>query len=110
MRISVFMPSTGLFYAPGLAKPVVIDTDQLPKPEAETLQQLAQAARLFDPSISHDVPTSPKVRDAQQFEIHVEDGGQSRTIRVAEPMSHQGPLADFVRLVREHARRARSKS
>ena len=50
MRITVSMPSTGVFYSPGLARPVVIDVDQLPKETADKLKALADRAGIFDQS------------------------------------------------------------
>jgi hypothetical protein len=110
MRITVSMPSTGIFYAPGLAQPVVIDTSTLPAAVAAKLERLADAARLFEQAEA--APTGPgKHRDAQEFVITVEAEGKERTLHFADPIESiaNAPLREFVELVREEAQRERQK-
>ena len=109
MRITVSMPSTGVFYSPGLARPVVIDVDQLPKETADKLKALADHAGIFDQSNTLEFPPPMGMRDAQEFAITVEDGDRSSTIRWAGPSDavRNERLREFVDLVRKLARPAR---
>jgi len=109
MRITISMPSTGIFYAPGLARPVVIDSDKLPKPVAKKLERLASDAKLFEPTEAEPSAAPDKLRDAQETVITVEAEGKERTIRVADPVGSiaNKSLRDFVALVREQADRLR---
>ena len=113
MRITVSMPSTGLFYSPGLSRPVVLDVDGMPKDIADKLKALAKRADVFDHGDTvEEKPSSQKppsqMRDGQQFIIHVEDGEKQQTLRVAEPFAGDSPMKEFVQLVRDQANLARS--
>lgn len=110
MRITVSMPSTGIFYAPGLARPVVIDSDELPAAVAEKLKRLADDAELF--AQAEAPPSAPgKRRDVQETVIIVEAEGKERTLRVSDPIgSIANPsLREFIELVRERAELQRRK-
>jgi Emfourin len=109
MRITVSMPSTGVFYSPGLARPVVIDVDQLPTETAEKLKALAERAGIFDQSNALEFPPAKGLRDAQEFAITVEEGDRRSTIRWTGPTDalRNEWLREFVDLVRKHARPAR---
>jgi hypothetical protein len=107
MRITVSMPSTGLVYAPGLARPVVLDVDGMPKDIADKLKALAKRADVFDHGDTAEKPSS-QMRDGQQFVIHVEDGEKQQTLRVAEPFAGGSAMKEFVQLVRDQANLARS--
>lgn len=111
MRITVSMPSTGLVYAPGLARPVVIDTDELPPTVARKLERLADDAQLFEQTDTTFGTGSGKSRDAQETSITVEAEGKERTFRVTDPIGAiaSKPLREFVMLVREEAERLRQK-
>ena len=111
MRITVSMPSTGIVYAPGLARPVVIDSDQLPTPVAEKLERLANEAKLFEPAEAEPRAAPDKLRDAQETVITVEAEGKQRTIRVSDPVGSMTnkSLREFVALVREQADRLRQE-
>ena len=109
MRITVSMPSTGIFYAPGLAQPVIIEVDQLPKEIGEELRVLAERAGIFDQLDTLALGNSKHVRDAQQTTITVERGEKRRTIQLSDPVPEisNEPLREFIRRVREQARSAR---
>ena len=109
MRITVSMPSTGIVYAPGLARPVVIDSDKLPTPVAQKLERLAAESKLFESTEAEPSEAPDKLRDAQETVITVEAEGNQRTIRVADPVGSitNKSLRDFVALVREQAERLR---
>jgi hypothetical protein len=103
------MPSTGIVFAPGLARPVVIDSDKLPAPVAQRLERLAAEANLFEPTEAAPSAAPDKLRDAQETVITVEAEGKERTIRVADPVGSitDKSLREFVALVREQADRLR---
>lgn len=103
MRITVSMPSTGFVFAPGLARPVVIDVDALPAAEAANLKALAQDAGVFDAAAPLTIPADPKTRDAREVVIDVEDGSRRRMLRIAEPSPLAPPLQRFVDAVRAQA-------
>jgi hypothetical protein len=111
MRITVSMPSTGLVYAPGLARPVVIDTDELPATVARKLERLADDAKLFEQTDTTLGTGSGKSRDAQETLIAIEDEGKERTFRVTDPIGAiaSKPLREFVMLVRQQADRLRQR-
>ncbi|MGH6743019.1 MAG: protealysin inhibitor emfourin [Bradyrhizobium sp.] len=109
MRITVSMPSTGIVYAPGLARPVVIDSDKLPTPVAQKLERLAAESKLFEPTEAEPRAAPDKLRDAQETVITVEAEGKERTLRIVDPVGSiaNKSLRDFVALVREQAERLR---
>ena len=111
MRITVSMPSTGIFYAPGLARPVVIETDKLPAAVAEKLERLADDAQLFEQAEAAPGVAPGKLRDAQETLITVEVEGKQRTIRVSDPVGSiaNKSLRKFVELVREQTELQRQK-
>lgn len=111
MRITVSMPSTGLFYSPGLARPVAIEVDELPSEVAGEIKRLVGEARLFDPGEIKSVPLAPNVRDGQQLTITVEEGDKQRTLHVSDPAgSIEDPsLRRFVEMVRQQADAARRR-
>jgi hypothetical protein len=105
------MPSTGLVYAPGLARPVVIDTNELPETVARKLERLADDAKLFEQTDTTLGTGSGKSRDAQETLITVQDEGKERTFRVTDPIGATASksLRKFVMLDREEAERLRQK-
>ncbi len=111
MRITVSMPSTGIFYAPGLARPVVFDSDDLPAPVAEKLKRLADDAQLFEHAETAPSLPPDKRRDVQETVITVEADGKKRTIHVSDPAGSMAnkSLREFVALVREQAELQREK-
>jgi len=110
MRITLSTPSTGIFYSPGLARPVTVDVDTLPAARAQKLRSLAVEAGIFLKDIPAK-PASAASRDMQQFVINVEDGEQQQTLRLTEEMAGaDNALKDFVALVRSEANLARTSS
>jgi hypothetical protein len=105
------MPSTGLVYAPGLARPVVINTDELPETVGRKLERLADDAKLFEQTDTTLGTGSGKARDTQETLITVEAEGKERTLRVTDPIGAiaSKPLREFIMLVREEAERLRRK-
>src|SRR5512138_3005106 len=72
----------GIAYFPGLSKPVVVNSDDLPKAQASQLRQLIDDAHFFE------LPTAPRARpkgaaDMRSYTITVEDGKRRSTVRLA---------------------------
>ncbi|MGO4727035.1 MULTISPECIES: protealysin inhibitor emfourin [unclassified Inquilinus] len=109
MRVTIAMPSTGLFYAPGLAEPVVLELSALPPEEAARIQALVHDAKFLDRTAAPEALTRP-MPDARQFTVTVEQAGRSRTLHLAEPIADPalkalvGCLLEQVRALREKKR------
>ena len=112
MRIS-FQPSAviaGSFF-PGLAKPVVIESDSLAEGERRDLEALVGDAKFFD--LPDRISSSPakQLRDAGEMTITIERADQRHTIVVlGRP---DGPeweaLRRLVNFLEAKAREARSR-
>ncbi len=78
MRVH-FSVGGGVAYLPGLAKPVIIDSDQLSKTDAAELKRLVDAANFFAlPSKIN--PPPPGAADYFQYTITIEQGKQRHTV------------------------------
>jgi hypothetical protein len=78
MRVH-FTVGGGVAYLPGLAKPVVIDSDQLSKTDAAELKHLVDAANFFAlPSKIN--PPRPGAADYFQYTVTIEQGEQRHTV------------------------------
>ncbi|HEX7634761.1 MAG TPA: protealysin inhibitor emfourin [Noviherbaspirillum sp.] len=78
MRVH-FTVGGGIAYLPGLAKPVVIDSGQLTRPDAAELERLVEAANFFAlPSKIN--PPHPGAADYVQYKLTVEQGQQQHTV------------------------------
>ena len=99
----------GVAYFPGLSRPVVVNSDDLPKEQAGQLQQLLDDARFFEqPAASRSVPKG--AADMRRYTITAQDGRRNQTVRLVEPIedSHLQALVDF--LQRQRISQARDKS
>src|SRR6266508_692847 len=86
MRVE-FKIEGGLAYFPGLSKPRVIDSADLPAAEADRLHRLVDAAGIFEqPAGGRALPKG--AADYRQYTITVEDGRRRRTIRLADPIAN----------------------
>jgi hypothetical protein len=75
----------GIAHFPGLSRPSVIDSDELPEEEAGELERRVEAARFFD--LATTVGTPPRgAADYRQYTVTVEAGGQQHTVRLADPV------------------------
>lgn len=84
MRITFAMSSPGLFYAPGLAEPVVLDLAALPPADAARIEALVHEAHVIDrPAAPERLP----MPDARCFTLTVEQDGRSRTLELPEPIA-----------------------
>jgi hypothetical protein len=100
MRVE-FATEGGIAYFPGLSRPVVIDTDNLPEPEAAELQRLLDAANFFEqPAPPRTMPKG--AADFRQYTISVAQGRRRHTIRLADPIDDPC-LQSLVDFLRRHA-------
>src|SRR3954471_12268859 len=83
MRIEL-QTEGGIAFFPGLNKPVVLNTTDLPKAQADQLHKLIDSTRFFDlPAASRSVPKG--AADIRGYTITVEDGRRRRTVRLNDP-------------------------
>jgi hypothetical protein len=75
----------GIAHFPGLSKPAVIDTDQLPAEEARQLEDLVKAARFFDLPPTVGSP-HPGAADFRKYTITIEDGPNRRSVQMVTPV------------------------
>lgn len=106
MRVTIAMSSTGLFYSPGLAEPVVVDVAGLPKPEAARIEGLVSDAKVFDRAAAPESLSRP-TPDARQVTVTVEQGGRSCTLHLTEPIADPA-LKALVGCLLDHMRAAQA--
>ncbi|MGK9234181.1 hypothetical protein KXS07_21725 [Inquilinus limosus] len=109
MRITFAMSSTGIFYSPGLAQPVVLDLSALPSEEAARIEALVRDAHVLDrPAAPEGAPEGAPVPDARRFTVTVDEDGRSRTLELAEPIADPA-LKALIRCLQDQARALRAK-
>ena len=87
----------GIAYFPGLNKPVVVDSSDLPQEQAAQFEQLIDSAHFFDlPAASRSLPKG--AADMRRYTITVEDGRRRRTVRLTDPIedAQLQALIDFL--------------
>ncbi len=110
MRIEL-QTEGGIAFFPGLNKPVVVDSGDLPKEQAAQLQQLIDSTHLFDlPAASRSLPKG--AADMRSYTITVEDGPRRRTVRLNDPIedTRLQALIDFLQDQRGSQGRAADSS
>jgi hypothetical protein len=80
-----FQMEGGLAYFPGLAKPVTIDTGELPADQAQALEGQINAADFFNKSSTTDRKAGMGA-DMQQYTIKVTDGARQNTLKLQDPV------------------------
>jgi hypothetical protein len=104
MRIQ-YKVDGGIAYLPDLYQPVTVDTDNLPREEANKLERLIEAADFFDlPAVS----SPPRgAADYFQYTISITGPERSHTVRVTDPIAdpHLRTLIDYLE---EKARESRA--
>lgn len=103
MRIQ-FSTEGGLAYIPGLSRPVIIATSELPAEEADELEQLVETAGFFE--LPDTTVSSHGAADYQQYTISVATPGRSHTARLADPIEDPS-VRELVNSLREKASEAR---
>src|SRR5687767_487826 len=84
MRVEL-LTEGGIAFFPGLNKPIVVDSADLPKAQASQLEKLIEDARFFDlPAASRAVPKG--AADMRRYIITVEDGKRRHTVRLVDPI------------------------
>lgn len=72
-------------YFPGLNRPVIIQSDELPEGDAHELQQLLEEARFFDQLTM--ITTPARAADRRQYMITVKDHERNHTVYLTEPVT-----------------------
>ena len=101
----------GIAFFPGLNKPVVLNTSDLPKEQAAQLQQLIASTHFFDlPAASRSLPKG--AADMRRYTITVEDGRRRRTVHLNDPIedARLQALIDFLQGQRGSQGRASNSS
>jgi hypothetical protein len=84
-----FKTEGGMAYFPGLSKPVVIDSNDLPHAEAKELQRQVEEANFFSlPARTGEL--LPGAADYQTYTITVTDGKKRHTVHVAGVTEDEG--------------------
>jgi len=108
MRV-IFETSGGVAYFPGLARPVVIEQDQLPEADARQLNDLVSAARFFDRPAQVGGQGAPGAADYRQYTITIDQGEQHHTLNITEPVEDPD-LRQLVRFLEAQAKALRAKA
>ena len=90
----------GVAFFPGLARPLVVDSDKLDAGQARSLTELLDKASFW--SLPVAAPDTGKARDLPLTTITVAEGYRSHTVRRHDPLPRE--LADLVTAVRSAAR------
>ncbi len=106
MRIQ-FKTEGGFAYFPGLSQPTTINSEDLPPAEAKHLQQLVQAVETKNARKS----AAQGAADYQSYTIQIENGAESYTMRVADPVADPSlqALVDYLRDKSHERLRAKGK-
>jgi hypothetical protein len=82
-----FKSEGGIAHFPGLSRPIVIDTAQLPQGESEPLEALINAVRFFDlpPAVGQPRPGSA---DYRTYTLTITDGARSHSIKAYDPIEN----------------------
>ena len=81
----------GIAYLPGLSKPVIIDTNELPPNEANELERLIEEVDFFNLPANYTRPRD--AADYQEYTISVTARGHSHTVRFIDPVENPPLLA-----------------
>ena len=87
----------GIAYFPGLSKPVVVDSSDLPNEQAAQLRQLIDSTHFFElPAAARSIPKG--AADTRSYTITVADGRRRRTVRLRDPIedTHLQALIEFL--------------
>ncbi|MBB3220000.1 protealysin inhibitor emfourin [Pseudoduganella umbonata] len=101
MRIEVSIEG-GFVAAPGLAKPIVLDTASLPPAETEACERLAREA-VADAGTAAGRP-QPLMRDGRSYRMKVDLDGRSVSLDASDG-SMSPAFRQLLKLVRSHGSR-----
>lgn len=103
MRV-LFAIEGGMAYFPGLSRPMVLDSDDMPEADAAELERLLDEVDFFAlPAASHTMPKG--AADYRQYTMTVEQGQRHHTVRAFDPITDPC-LNALVEFLRRHARPA----
>jgi hypothetical protein len=108
MRVE-FATSGGIAYFPGLARPVVIEADQLPEADARRLDDLVAASRFFDQPAQVEGRLRSGAADYRQYTITIDQGTQRHTLTITEPIEDPD-LRQLVSFLEAQAKASRQKA
>lgn len=100
MRLT-FKTDGGAAHFPGLARPIQIQTEELPGAEAVEIEQKVHAAGLFE---RPERDPSPTVPDGRSYLIAVEDDGRSCSVSVHDPVADPD-VASLIKTLTRYQRR-----
>jgi hypothetical protein len=105
MRMSVEIEG-GLAYFPGLAQPIVLDTDNLPSEDAEELKRLVQATHFFELPRGGEQKSAPLGADYRRYTITIDDGLTHHSVQRIDPVTdpHLQDLLTFAQRHRSSSR------
>jgi len=98
--------SGGIAYFPGLARPVTVDSGNLPAEQAADLERQVEAARFFDLPAVVGGP-SRGAADYRQYTLTVEASGKRHTVHLTDPVSDPA-LQALLQAVQDQARAQRA--
>jgi hypothetical protein len=99
MRISLHRHG-GLAAVPGLELRVVVDTAALPKAQAAELEAAVRRADIDELPVA---APSPGAADQRQYDLVIEDGSETRSARLHDPLPTPG-VRDLVKLLISRSR------
>jgi hypothetical protein len=90
----------GLAAIPGLEIKVAVNTSDLPRAEAEELEMAARNAALGELPSS---PASARGADRRIYELAVQDGNETQSVTLTDPVQHPG-ARELIRLLTNRSR------
>jgi len=93
----------GLAYLPGLSQPVILDSDNLSKTEADALKRLIDAAHFFDLPSTLGTPP-PGAADYRRYTLTIKQDGHHHSVQAVDPVQ-DAPLQALLDYIRETARK-----
>ncbi len=88
MRMQVHIEG-GIAHFPGLAKPIILDTDTLPAQDAEEMRRLVAAAHFSELSATMGQQQPVRGADYRRYTITVDDGSAHYTVQATDPVTDQ---------------------
>ena len=104
-----FSMEGGLVYAPGLIKPMTIDTATLSTMEAEEIEALL--AEIQEKPASGSVKSAlkaPRGADMRQYVVGYKEGRRKKVLRIPEPIGDP-QAAKLIHILKEKAQQPGSK-
>lgn len=87
----------GLAYFPGLARPVEVDTHELPPEVGERLEEIVHSCGLLENPVRQ---APPQGADYQKYTLVIESGEQQSVVELYDPVTDRD-LQTLLELLRE---------